>query len=201
MVNTIGKINIGRLDPIYQKEYEAEKAEHRKITKREWLEIFPEAQNYLEHSLLDNLELLEKLKVQYGEELDRANGNDDVTREFLEQMAYFFTGEDIRKAERKIKTINQYLGFLAGIEVPGRITQDDIDRAKACDWENLLKPVRRHKENHFTALCPFHQEKTASFLVKNGFGYCFGCQWQGDSIKFLMQLENISFIEAVKKLY
>jgi len=51
-------------------------------------------------------------------------------------------------------------------------------------------------------LCPFHQEKTPSFHViphKNIF-HCFGCGEGGDVFKFLMQLQGLSFIEAIKEL-
>ena len=52
------------------------------------------------------------------------------------------------------------------------------------------------------APCPFHQEKTASFHVEDrkGFYYCFGCHAKGDAINFVMETENVSFIEAVKIL-
>lgn len=51
-------------------------------------------------------------------------------------------------------------------------------------------------------LCPFHSEKTPSFHViphKNIF-HCFGCGAGGDVFKFLMQLQGLSFIEAIKEL-
>ncbi|MCL1830583.1 MAG: DNA primase, partial [Oscillospiraceae bacterium] len=52
------------------------------------------------------------------------------------------------------------------------------------------------------ALCPFHSEKTPSFTV---FGdtqsfFCFGCNTGGDVISFVMKLDNLSYIEAVRKL-
>lgn len=51
-------------------------------------------------------------------------------------------------------------------------------------------------------LCPFHGEKTPSFTVspsKNIFK-CFGCGQGGDSVKFLMELENFSYPEALRYL-
>jgi len=54
----------------------------------------------------------------------------------------------------------------------------------------------------YTALCPFHNEKTPSFMVspdKNIFK-CFGCGKAGDSIKFVMEYEGLSYIDAVVKL-
>ncbi len=51
-------------------------------------------------------------------------------------------------------------------------------------------------------LCPFHNEKTPSFSVseEKQLYYCFGCGAGGNVITFLMQKENMSFIEAIKYL-
>lgn len=51
-------------------------------------------------------------------------------------------------------------------------------------------------------LCPFHSEKTPSFSVnpEKRFFYCFGCGTGGNVINFVMQIENLSFMEAVTKL-
>jgi len=51
-------------------------------------------------------------------------------------------------------------------------------------------------------LCPFHEEKTASFSVneEKGVFYCHGCQAGGDVIDFIMQLDGVSFREAAKSL-
>ena len=52
------------------------------------------------------------------------------------------------------------------------------------------------------APCPFHQEKSPSFHVddRKGFYYCFGCHAKGDAVTFLMEAENLSFMEAVEML-
>jgi len=49
------------------------------------------------------------------------------------------------------------------------------------------------------ALCPFHEEKTPSFIVSDikGYYHCFGCGAHGDAIKWLMDKEKMSFKEAV----
>ena len=55
---------------------------------------------------------------------------------------------------------------------------------------------------NFKGLCPFHSEKTPSFNVNSqrGFFHCFGCKASGDSIKFLMQIDRLSFTDSVQEL-
>ncbi|MCH9630941.1 MAG: DNA primase [Chlamydiia bacterium] len=54
----------------------------------------------------------------------------------------------------------------------------------------------------FKALCPFHDEKTPSFVVQRGDSHyhCFGCGAHGDAIAFLMSHLKISFVDAVEML-
>ena len=54
----------------------------------------------------------------------------------------------------------------------------------------------------FKGLCPFHEEKTPSFLVQAGDAHyhCFGCGAHGDAIAFLMHHQHVSFAQAVELL-
>ena len=53
--------------------------------------------------------------------------------------------------------------------------------------------------------CPFHKEKSPSFSITdkgNGAFYkCFGCQEGGNIINFIQKVENVNFVEALKKAY
>ena len=60
-------------------------------------------------------------------------------------------------------------------------------------------PLRRNGTN-YTSLCPFHNEKTSSFVVspqKNIF-HCFGCGIGGNGIDFIMKYEEIDFLDAIQ---
>lgn len=60
----------------------------------------------------------------------------------------------------------------------------------------------KRRGRNMVGLCPFHSEKTPSFNIypENGSFYCFGCGVGGDVITFIMKIENLDYIEAVKFL-
>lgn len=65
------------------------------------------------------------------------------------------------------------------------------------DYVNLKKAGANYK-----GVCPFHDEKTPSFMVSpsKGIYKCFGCGAAGNSVKFVMEHEKVSFPEALKLL-
>ena len=88
----------------------------------------------------------------------------------------------------------------------GRIRQEDIEAVKErTDMVALVSQylaLKKTGHDSMSGLCPFHQEKTASFSVSpsKGVFYCFGCGEGGDSITFLRKLENLPYVEAVERL-
>ena len=87
----------------------------------------------------------------------------------------------------------------------GRIPQSFIDDliARADIVEvvgNRVTLTRAGRE--YKAPCPFHDEKTPSFTVspQKGFYHCFGCGAHGTAIGFLMNYENLDFVDAVEAL-
>ena len=72
---------------------------------------------------------------------------------------------------------------------------------------SLSQVIGRHvkltkKGDRHTGLCPFHNEKTPSFHVRDTDGYyhCFGCGVSGDAISFLREKEGLGFMDAVRQL-
>src|SRR5712692_7885696 len=60
--------------------------------------------------------------------------------------------------------------------------------------------LKKAGAQNFSGLCPFHNEKTASFSVHatRQFFHCFGCGESGDVFSFVQKIENITFPEAVR---
>ncbi len=58
----------------------------------------------------------------------------------------------------------------------------------------------RKKGVNYQACCPFHNEKTPSFVVSPSKGVykCFGCGKGGNAITFVMEHESLSYVEALK---
>lgn len=63
-----------------------------------------------------------------------------------------------------------------------------------------IKVTRAGRE--FKACCPFHNENTPSFTINDqkGFYHCFGCGAHGDVVGFVMQHDNLAFMDAVEQL-
>ena len=85
------------------------------------------------------------------------------------------------------------------------ITQDSIEALKArLDVVDVVGSYIELKKAgaNFKAPCPFHSEKSASFVVspQKQIYHCFGCGVGGDSVKFVMEYEKLNYPEALEKL-
>ncbi|MDR3285321.1 MAG: hypothetical protein LBS83_01410, partial [Holosporales bacterium] len=79
----------------------------------------------------------------------------------------------------------------------------DLVKAKIILSELIGKDVHLQKKGEdFWGLCPFHNEKSASFTVSDqkGFYHCFGCGVHGDAISYIMSRQNVDFKESLKIL-
>jgi DNA primase len=86
-----------------------------------------------------------------------------------------------------------------------RIRQDDVDTVR--ERSDIVRIVQQYvglkkAGRQFSGLCPFHTEKTPSFSVDPGkqVYYCFGCGTGGNVFRFMEQIENLTFPEAVERL-
>ena len=85
------------------------------------------------------------------------------------------------------------------------ISKDSIESLKnnleIVDVISQFLPLKKAGAN-FKTNCPFHGEKPASFVVspQKQIFHCFGCGIGGDSIKFVMEYEKLSYPQTLEKL-
>ncbi len=87
----------------------------------------------------------------------------------------------------------------------GYIPEELLDRIRGS--QDIVEVVSRHLSlkksgQNYVGLCPFHSEKTPSFIVSpvKQLFHCFGCGTGGNVITFLMKYENMTFMDTVKRL-
>jgi DNA primase len=89
---------------------------------------------------------------------------------------------------------------MAGL-IPQNFIDDLLNRVDIVDVIDAYTTLKKAGKN-YKGLCPFHQEKTPSFSVEpdKQFYYCFGCGAGGNALGFLMNYENMDYVEAIEKL-
>ena len=87
----------------------------------------------------------------------------------------------------------------------GKIAQNVVERVReSADIVDVISQYvdLKNRGNNYFGLCPFHNEKTASFSVapSKQIYYCFGCGEGGNVFSFIMEFQKVSFPEAIKIL-
>ncbi|HEX2984059.1 MAG TPA: DNA primase [Ignavibacteriales bacterium] len=87
------------------------------------------------------------------------------------------------------------------MKIPENKIEEIRSSADIVDIISYYVQLRKRGKNYL-GLCPFHTEKTPSFTVSSDkqIYHCFGCHAGGNVFKFLMDLKNISFVEAVQEV-
>ncbi len=85
--------------------------------------------------------------------------------------------------------------------IPDSFLDDLNSRLNIVDVVSAYVPLTKRGGNYW-GLCPFHHEKTPSFSVNESrqIFHCFGCGKGGGPARFLMEMESLSFPDAVRKL-
>jgi DNA primase len=85
------------------------------------------------------------------------------------------------------------------------ILDEDVVRVR--ESADIVGVISQHTQlrkvgTRWTGLCPFHNEKSASFSVNatDGLYYCFGCRASGDVITFVREIEHLDFVGAIEWL-
>lgn len=85
--------------------------------------------------------------------------------------------------------------------IPQHFIEDLLSRVDIVDVISQRVELKKSGSN-YSACCPFHNEKTPSFTVSQTkqFYHCFGCQENGTAISFIMNYDNMHFVDAVEML-
>ena len=85
--------------------------------------------------------------------------------------------------------------------IPDEFIQELKSKTDIVDVVSSYVQLKKRGKN-MLGLCPFHSEKTPSFNVSTdkNFFHCFGCKASGDVITFIMRIENIEYLEAIRLL-
>ena len=85
--------------------------------------------------------------------------------------------------------------------LPQQFLDELLARTDITELVSRYVPLKR-KGGSMWGCCPFHHEKTPSFHVEQDkqFFKCFGCGEGGNAVHFLMKMENLPYIDAVRKL-
>ena len=86
-------------------------------------------------------------------------------------------------------------------QIPKTFIDDLLARVDVVEVIDQRVTLKKSGTN-YSACCPFHNEKTPSFTVSQTkqFYHCFGCSASGDAIKFLMEYDNMHFVDAIETL-
>lgn len=85
--------------------------------------------------------------------------------------------------------------------IPNEIIDQILDKTDIVEIISGYVPIKKSGQN-FKGRCPFHNEKTPSFMVSPAkqIFHCFGCGAGGNAISFLMKYDKMDFIDAIKML-
>ncbi len=86
-------------------------------------------------------------------------------------------------------------------KIPPAVIEEVLERTDLVELAREYVVLKKNGRNYI-GLCPFHAEDTPSFSISpdKQFYYCFGCHAKGNAIGFLMEMEHLSFPEALEKL-
>ena len=136
-----------------------------------------------------------------------------IRKECTDEASFYFWTLYVNTLYSEVEVIKRWtkywLALLAKVQdVPqwtrpqtDELTDDQIARAKEFPIRDMYQGELRDNRGHFAGLCPFHDERSPSFVIyENNSYYCFGCGAWGDAIDFYAKQHHVSFAEAVRRL-
>ncbi|HBK35028.1 TPA: hypothetical protein DDZ01_03480 [Candidatus Uhrbacteria bacterium] len=185
-----------------EKEWRRNNPAHRE---HELLKIFPDAKPVITEKIREWEQIRDEFFNTIKKRLTviKHTDDDDFSKWFWREWIKETDGKKLMEAEGHIKRLKRLLWATKEKKPPKDwVTGECKALALSVPIEDVLDREFRRTGRTLTALCPFHDEKTASFTVysdQNRY-WCFGCNQGGDVIHFIQSLHNYSFKEAVRYL-
>lgn len=174
-----------------------------KYTDAELLDIFSDnkplikrATKYYISTLKQKQQEIAKQSQSYKNQM----ATDRPTNKIFWELAIKNNNSAFDSIDRQIKAKFWLIQKINGKVNNNGIEQPDIEQAKSVPIQNFLDG--KHRGKLTLVVCPFHNEKTASFTIYNNTNtwHCFGCNTGGDVIDFIKKKFSLSFLEAVRYL-
>lgn len=171
-----------------------------RLSHRDWLMLFlPDNKRTIQRNVQDKLDALHKQVKELWEQYYALPGSNIKGKTFIE-ATIDYKKVKIKELEQQLRTIKNH--GKETINNGSSITEEDKVHAKEVPIETLYSGRTRQSGKNMVGICPFHTEKSGSFtinLVSNRF-HCFSCSVDGDSIDYIMKIDGLDFIQAVKQL-
>lgn len=128
--------------------------------------------------------------------------SDTLVHEIWWHFLKWTDGRELLKIDQRIRKLQSLI--LASRPSKSRVEEEQVIQARESSLMDLVEgsTTLRKAGKSYIGLCPFHFEKTPSFHVypDSNTYHCFGCQANGDVIKYVMIKNQLSFLEAVRLL-
>lgn len=117
------------------------------------------------------------------------------------ELAYWLIERKHDEHQKLVHKIKRYQMYLDGINVSSS-WNNAVEQARKRSIQDFYVGKLRKSAGRLVGKCPFHEEKTGSFIIyPNNTYFCFGyCQIGGDVISYIQRLNNCNFKEAIKIL-
>lgn len=131
---------------------------------------------------------------------------DEMTQEQIHlHVNYLHMQKKVEPLLKMVKRIDSYRYFTdPKNQNASMVTDLDIQNAREADADWFISQAELSTRRPNKGVCPFHPDKNPSLVLmrskRTGHMYlkCFACGWWGDSIKYIMDRDNLSFTDAVK---
>jgi hypothetical protein len=163
-----------------------------RLTEKQWLEAFPEAlplvRSKIKAQITSLKEARNRLWIARDQTLSSRQTQIDIIDETINEINNLLTKLSFKLAPPQPKA--------------QAISENDIAIAKCVPLTDLHPGPFRESGGRIYAHCPWHEDRLPSFVIykdQNTF-CCFSCNVAGDNIRYVMNDQNVSFLDAVKYL-